>query len=257
MTLDQEQRFGVLIPDGKNIRGVVEGILTKKGFRFEMRTNGSPNLHADVENSPVSLTVQGSRVIPRLVDTGRFLAGFDGSDRVAEYLVSLRQGGSTSRLEELQRFNVFPSSLRLSLLVRSRDIESGRYQQTEDLEGQKVVTTYPALAVQFFQEKGVSVVIDSELDGKEEGLVASGDAEGAVVIVNTGGQRDANRLREIAVIMGGNDSEIKIQPVLVWNPEALQEIGRQRFSSEFVERLQNGSRLPRTLGNLWGILPPM
>lgn len=255
MTLDQEQRFGVLIPDGKNIRGVVEGILTKKGFRFEMRTNGSPNLHADVENSSVSLTVQGSRSIPRLVDAGRFLAGFDGSDRVAEYLAFLRQDDSTPKLEELQRFNVFPATLRLSLLVRSRDTENKRYQKPEDLEGQKVVTTYPALALRFFQEKGVKVVIDSELDGKEEGLVASGDAEGAVVIVNTGGQRDANRLSEIAIIMGGIDSEVKIQPVLIWNPEALQEVGRERFMNDFVARLQNGSRPSRNIGNLFGLLP--
>lgn len=255
MTADQEQRFGVLIPDGKNIRGVVEGILTSKGFRFEMRTNGSPNLHADVENSPVSLTVQGSRVIPRLVDARKFVGGFDGSDRVAEYLASLRQGDSIPQIQALQRFNVYPLSLRLSLLVRGRDVEDKIYRQPQDLNGRTIVTTYPSLTAQFFQERGVDVVIDSEVDGKEEGLVASGYAEGAVVIVNTGSTRDANRLREIAIIMGGAESEVNIQPVLIWNPEAFQGIGSQRFLTEFVERLQNGSKPSRSIANLFGLFP--
>lgn len=241
----ERDRIGIAIPAGKHIRPVIESELIGKGFRFDWRKNGA--LHASVTNLPVNLTLQNHGDIIGQVAAGYFEAGFVGSDVYAEYMASLA-ADSLPKVEERHRLNLFNPETRLSLLVRNGNrLNTKSYQSVTELQGQRVITTYPRLATKFFSRyidhQEEMPVIDGTLTGKEEGQVAGRKAEAAIVIVDSGDTMRANHLKELAVVMHD------IQPVLLVNSEFIRDIGdigSQRSWGLFVDRLKNGYKSNRS-----------
>ncbi len=244
VNIKERDRTGVAIPAGKHIRPAIERMLGNKGFDFHWEQNGG--LHAAVEELPVDLTVVNQRDIIRQVEQGFFTAGFVGSELFAEYSAS-RPEREVPKVESIARFFLFSPTIRLSLLVRKGDDNSDKpYQEVEDLEKQRVITSYPALTKMYFlkhvEDKKKMPVIGT-VTGKEEGQLAGRLAEAAVVIVDSGETMNANNLKELDVVMGD------IQPVLLVNSEFLRAqggAGSQRSWSLFVDRLENGYRPSRS-----------
>lgn len=243
----ERDRIGVAIPAGKHINTVIEEMLRQQGFCFDWRQNGG--LHASVKNSPVDLTVQNHRDIIGQVAEGHFVAGFVGSDLLAEYMVSRSEKG-LPKVESVESFGLFSPSIRLGLLVRNGNNVNDTHRKVEDLQGQRVITTYPGLTDSFFlqyikEEKNMPII--DVVTGKEEGQLAARLAEAAVVIVDSGATMKANRLRELAVVMRD------IKPVLLVNSDFLQEPGNtgcQRAWEQFMDRLKNGCNV-----NMGSLLP--
>lgn len=233
--VDREQKFSILVPDGKHIRPSIEKLLAEQGLETELWTNG--RLHADVKNAPVTLTFQNHVDVIGEVEDGISQAGFVGSDIYDEYLASLRLG-EVLKVGQLARFELFNPRVRLSLLVKNND----QYQNVEDLRGTRVVTTYPALVGQFLRgffpdEAVLPIGIYGRVSGKEEGHVDDGRIFGAAgVIVDTGTAMRENNLRELATV------KTNIQPVLVYNIEYFKDRGNRRRLDRFMAMIQNSKR---------------
>lgn len=245
MTIDQEQKLGVVIPAGTHIRDPIMRLLDNRGFNYELWANG--RLHADVPDEPFTFTFQNHADVIRQVAKGVFGAGFVGSDRLLEYLASLEEDALPNNVQPIGRFEVFNPSLRLALLVRDNPIDNERYQKIVDLRGTRIVTSYQTLTRKFLDgyfpgEKSLPVEIDGEITGKEEGQVDGYKAAAAAVIVDTGAAMRANGLRELE---GGTIME-GIQPVLIMNPEYFQNRGKQQpLLDQFMRRLQGSQRSSR------------
>ncbi|TSC88613.1 MAG: hypothetical protein G01um10147_109 [Microgenomates group bacterium Gr01-1014_7] len=254
--IDREQRLGVLIPDGKHILRPVLDELNRRGFHSSsQRRNG--HLLVEVEDPDVVFIAQSSRDITRLVDEGIYPLGIVASDRRAEYLAlaSLHENDPSPNLEELAVLEVFNPNVRLSVLVRN----NYRYQIVTDLEHQRVITSYPGLTMQFFEQHfpkydGVPINLDGRTNGKEEVQVSDHRAEAAVVIVDSGKTMRTWSLRELAVVKDN------IQPVLIGNTNFLQSRGSESLFEQFeqfMDRFQNGERSDISLPSTPTLLPTL
>lgn len=231
-------KLEVLIPDGDHILNPVKIGLEERGFKpVRQRQNG--HLLIEVANPPVIFMAQGSREIPRLVDHGIYALGIVGEDRLEEYRVfkELKENNPPSNIVELGRLEVFHPRLKLTLLTRNNPVDFARYMRPEDLKGQRVVTTYPGMTERFFRQyfpnPREAIQLDEQVDGKEEIQVWSHRAEGCVVIVDEGEAMRSWKLRDL--LAGGEPIMSGIQPVLIGNPNALQE------GIDYLETIEPGS----------------
>lgn len=241
--IDQEQKLGILIPDGKNINPEITKYLGNRGIEIgEVRRNG--RFHGLFDNFLGRWTQLPSVNIIEEIAQGKFFqAGFVGSDFWSEYKASL-SGDSSSRVEELQRFSLFPENVRVSLLVRNTqadDYYDDSVYEASDLKGRRLLTRYPELTRKFLKpyfpkDDTVPVDIDTRIGGKEEGMVAAHAAHATVVIVESGKTMKRNGLRQLAVI------ESNVQPVFVANKTEIHEQDKEHLLEEFLDRLQNGER---------------
>ncbi|MBI2334425.1 ATP phosphoribosyltransferase [Candidatus Daviesbacteria bacterium] len=229
------ERLGVLIPSGKHIlRGVINA-LGEKGIQpTHQKRNG--NLYLEVDDPPVTLTAQHSFDVLRQVDSGIYVAGIVGSDRVAEYLAVARvDRNPLPGIEELGRLEVFHPAPRLSILVG----EAVGYRSAADLANQRIVTSYRGLTEEWFNDRNIEIALD-RVEGKEEIQVFNGRAEAAVVLVSSGATMRRWRLRELAVMIDD------VQPVLIYNPLALRESGEQELFNQFMARFRSGGATHHT-----------
>lgn len=245
-------KLRILIPDGRHIGTKIVGLLNGKGFPLKVRMNGSLHIESGEKEFPLSFIVQRNSIISELVALGRFPLGFTSSDREANYLAQVTRNPQAD-LQELLRFNLFNPRVRVSLLVRDNPGDNETYKEVVDLRDQAIVTSYGGLARQFFRRKGMPVLLDRRISGKEEALVSSGYAEGAIVVVDSGRTMRANRLRELAEVMPRGE----VQPVLVYNPKLFGGEGNKRLLEEFLDRLQNGDRSRRNLATYGGNHTPV
>lgn len=252
---EREQFAGlrVLIPDGKHINDDILNLLVSKGLvdlrtRAELSGRTNNNLHVEISSEGLpffSLTQIKNRRIPRFVATGQFDLAFTTTDRIADYsaeAIYSRKPLPTAIEPLVQYPNWFDPRLRLSLLVRDNEQDNRSYQQVKDLSGQPVVSTYVGQPMKLFREHKTALKLDTQIDGKEEGLVRSKTYEAAIVIVKSGEAMRAATLRELTVIMGGNG---EIQPILVYNPESFKDKGKRQLLDRFLEQLQR-TNLPVT-----------
>lgn len=223
------ERLGVLIPSGEHIHKEVISELGQRGIRpTRQRRNG--NLYLEVDDPPVTLTAQHSLDVLRQVDSGVYVAGIVGSDRIAEYLAAARvDKHPVPGIQELGRLEVFHPAPRLSILVG----EAADYQSAADLANQRIVTSYRGLTAEYFTGLNIPIVL-AWVEGKEEIQVYNNKAEAAVVLVGSGGTMRKWKLRELVVVTDN------VQPVLIYNPAALQESGEQELFEQFMERFRSG-----------------
>ena len=226
MRVESMTELGIVIPSGPHIFPEVLGLFDVSGFKYELQNNGS--LHGHMENFPATLTVLNHRDVIEQVASGRFALGLVGTDRLAEHEVGL----TLPTIEELGRFALFPKTLRLSILTKDDE----RHKEVRDLANQIIATSYPGLTSQYFDRAGIQIVSYGKVSGKEEGLVASGRADAAVVIVATGNAMRMNNLKELGVIMRD------IQVALISNRDFFENNkGKQRLLRQFLGRfLPNG-----------------
>lgn len=250
-TIDTEQRLGILIPAGKNINPEITKLLGYRGIKTgEGRRNG--RLHGIFENFPGRWTQLPSANIMEEVAYGRiFQAAFVGSDFEAEYRASLPKD-TPPKVEMVDRFDLFPEHVRVSLLVRDgqakdyyESFDGEEYdvtiQRPSDLRCRRLLTRYPELTREFLRphfpkDEKAPVDIDTRIAGKEEGMVSAHAADATVVIVESGGTMRRNGLMELAVI------EDNVQPIYVVNRAAVAEQGKEHLLDEFSDRLQNRKR---------------
>lgn len=234
--MERQTELGVLLPKGKNIYPVTTKLFRDRGINTgEGRKNGS--LHGHFENFQGTWTQADSGNIIKEVERGtHHQVGVVGSDFLADYVASLREGESP-RVVELDRFDLFDERTRVSVVGRANEY----YHSPADFRGKRFIGRYPSLMTQLLRPhfpglKKIPVEIDTSITGGEEGLVKSGTAIAAMVIVKTGGTLRREGLKELAVV------EEHVQPVLVANLEAIQEMGIKPSLDELVNRLRNGKK---------------
>lgn len=246
MSLETERngQFRVLIPDGKHAGDKVAGLLHKGGIPVEWRTNGGLHVKFNGNEGDLSFTVIKNRIIPAFIAEGRYPAAFTTSDRVADYIsyATLVDKNLSTDIIEVAKFQEFNPRLRVSLLTRDNQKDNERYQTPEDLRGQRVLTSYIGLGTRFFRacfpnDEELPIDFDARIDGKEEGLVEEGDAEAAIVSVDSGSAMNIHHLRELAVVIPRGECQI----VLVCNSRYLEDEGNKSLIDQFVGRLQNGN----------------
>lgn len=265
--IDREPLPGlrVLIPDGKHICGDVLRLLVYKGL-IDPKTKdnliGDPNnnLHVEVKRAGLpffSLNLIKNRRISRQVARGAFDLGFTTTDRLGDYLAeaSFSRKPIPTNVEPLIHYpDWFDPRLRLSLLVRDNEEDNGRFKVVRDLSGEDVVSTYVGQTTKFFREHKTAVRLDTQIDGKEEGLVKAGTYAATVVIVKNGDAMRAAALREMAVIMGGQG---EIQPVLVYNPRSLEDRDRQLLLDQFLYELPSNKPLEAKRNSRYRLANPV
>ncbi|MBI2019258.1 hypothetical protein HYS95_01145 [Candidatus Daviesbacteria bacterium] len=245
MSLDLERagKLRILIPDGKHAGDKVAGLLSSVGVPIEWRTNGNLHIKFNGNEGDLSLTVVKNRAISPYIAEGRYPVAFTTSDRVLDYmaLATMIDGNLPTDIIEVARFNEFNSRLRVSLLTRDNPEDDERYKTPQDLRGKRVLTSYMGLGTRFFRacfpdDSVIPVEFDGRIDGKEEGLVAEGDAEAAIVSVDTGSAMKTNSLRELAVVLPPGESQI----VLICNSIFYKD--NKPLVDQFVLRLQENNK---------------
>lgn len=254
-TIDQgqgaEAKLGLLIPDGKNIKPSIFFLMESKGIGMrDMKRNGT--LHATLSDLPVTATVIPTESVIKQIAAGRFDVGFIGSDMLAEYNASLGPN-RTPKVEELKGFEAFSPNLRLSLLVK----DNGGIQTASHLRGMSLLTRFPILTEAFLKpifpkDRKLPIRIDSDIPGKEEGMVQYGVYSATVVHVDTGGSMRTARLKEL----GGKEAATilsRIHLSFIYNRESIMDKGLNSQLEQFRDQLENGKRRRMAFSEMFGL----
>lgn len=237
--IDNEQKIGMIVPNGKHIKKAIMGMLDEKGYENEEWQNGL--LHVAIKNEPVTLTFQHQVDVIGQVSRRIFKAGWVGSERLAEHLAYLDKQGLSPEVVEIGRFRLFPPRLRLSFLVRDNEEDNARCKTPADLRGARIVTGTPTLAALHLAPyfPGEKLPVDIDLThGGEEGQVYAHYAEAALVVVDSGDTMRNHSLRELkgGLVMRG------IYVSAIANIEYLRDRGNRMLLEQAMGRLQNGRR---------------
>lgn len=239
MNIDQEQKIGMIVPNGKHIKKAIMGMLDDRGYETEAWQNGL--LHVDIKNEPMNLTFQHQVDVIGQVSKGVFAGGFVGSERLAEHEAFLAKQELSPKVVEMGRFRLFPSRLRLSFLVRDNVVDNETYKTPADLRGARIVTGCPTLAARhlapYFPGEELPVDIDM-VNGGEEGQVYARVADAALVVVDSGDTMRNHFLRELkkGLVIPG------IYVSAIANIEFLGDRGNRMLLEQAMHRLQNSGR---------------
>lgn len=146
------------------------------------------------ENMPVDLLLVRDDDIPGLLAEGVCDLGIVGRNVAEEARWALNGRGANSDFQPLLALGF--GACRLSLAVP----DGASYRNAEDLAGARIATTYPNLLQRFL----ASEEIEAEtvvLGGSVEIAPSLGTADAICDLVSTGATLEANRLREMSVVL--------------------------------------------------------
>lgn len=135
-----------------------------------------------VKNLPIALIFLPAADIPTFVGEGRVDLGITGRDEIAEHDAHLPNGPESSDVEEIMDLGFGSCKLQVQVPVK------GGLQTSRDLVGRNIVTSFTALAGQFFgkldAEKGDGSKTNIKyVGGSVEAACALGVADGIVDLV--------------------------------------------------------------------------
>lgn len=183
------------------------------------------------ESLPVDLLLVRDDDIPALIAQGVCELGFVGRNVAREKAAEARAGGAEPGFVEIHDLGFGPC--RLSIAIPQEASWSG----PEQLAGQRIATSYPALLGEYLDRHGVQADI-VVLNGAVEIAPKLGTADCICDLVSSGGTLLANQLKEAAVLLqseavliGGrslpNDPRGELAGMLL---RRLQDVLRQRES---------------------------
>ena len=182
-----ENRLRVAIQKSGRLSERSQEILKNCGLRF---ARSKDKLFWYGQDFPVDLLLVRDDDIPRLLLEGVCELGIVGENIAEEVALERGEGGSLKLLRKLGF-----GHCRLSVAVPE---ESG-ITRLEELQGQRIATSYPALTRNLLEQKGISTEI-SELKGSVEIAPSMGTADAISDLVSTGTTLRANHLAEMQVL---------------------------------------------------------
>ncbi|EYE93226.1 ATP phosphoribosyltransferase [Aspergillus ruber CBS 135680] len=152
-----------------------------------------------VKNLPIALIFLPAADIPTFVGEGRVDIGITGRDQVAEHDAQLPHGQASS-VEEIMDLGFGGCKLQVQVPVK------GGFESAKDLIGRNVVTSFTALAGQFFAglegECNASKKTNIKyVGGSVEAACALGVADGIVDLVESGETMKAAGLKAIDTVV--------------------------------------------------------
>lgn len=152
-----------------------------------------------VKNLPIALIFLPAADIPTFVGEGRVDIGITGRDQVAEHDAQLPRGQASS-VEEIMDLGFGGCKLQVQVPVK------GGFESAKDLIGRNVVTSFTALAGQFFAglegEGDASKKTNIKyVGGSVEAACALGVADGIVDLVESGETMKAAGLKAIDTVV--------------------------------------------------------
>ena len=167
-------------------------MLRKCGIRF---SNGMGKLRAEAEDFPLEIYFLRDDDIPEYVADGVADIGIVGENVLAEKPCSV---------ETIEKLGF--GRCRLSIAVP----KTFEYSSLPDLNGKRVVTSYPTILSSFFKTHGVDAQVQA-ISGSAEIAPSIGLAEAVCDLVSSGNTLFSNGLREVETVMNS-------QAVLVARP---------------------------------------
>ena len=182
-----ENRLRVAIQKSGRLSERSQEILKNCGLRF---ARSKDKLFWYGQDFPVDLLLVRDDDIPRLLLEGVCELGIVGENIAEEVALERGEGGSLKLLRKLGF-----GHCRLSVAVP----EDSGITRLEELQGQRIATSYPALTRNLLDRKGISTEI-SELKGSVEIAPSMGTADAISDLVSTGTTLRANHLAEMQVL---------------------------------------------------------
>ncbi|OJJ81194.1 ATP phosphoribosyltransferase [Aspergillus glaucus CBS 516.65] len=160
-----------------------------------------------VKNLPIALIFLPAADIPTFVGEGRVDIGITGRDQVAEHDAQLPRGQASS-VEEIMDLGFGGCKLQVQVPVK------GGFESAKDLIGRNVVTSFTALAGQFFAglegEGDASKKTNIKyVGGSVEAACALGVADGIVDLVESGETMKAAGLKAIDTVVASTAILVK------------------------------------------------
>ena len=182
-----ENRLRVAIQKSGRLSERSQEVLKNCGLRF---ARSKDKLFWYGQDFPVDLLLVRDDDIPRLLLEGVCELGIVGENIAEEVALERGEGGSLKLLRKLGF-----GHCRLSVAVP----EDSGITRLEELQGQRIATSYPALTRNLLERKGISTEI-SELKGSVEIAPSMGTADAISDLVSTGTTLRANHLAEMQVL---------------------------------------------------------
>lgn len=220
--MEDNELFIIALPSGKSLEEPTLGVLKAA--------------HVDVQRAhPRLCTAQISGLcgitsavfikpnqIPSMVSDGQFPIGITGMDAVRE------NGGHVKVLTELSYSRATSGGTRCVIFCR----EDNPAKSIRDIEGKIIVSEYPKETGEFLIKHGVSALL-RDCTGSAESLVAIGQYEYGVCLVETGTSLRINSLTEVATVFVS-------QTVLIVNEDIYEKDPVFRNYADFLGRIMNG-----------------
>lgn len=206
-------------------------------------SNGNNQLRVLSSNFPVEVFFLRDDDIPEYVQDAVADIGFVGENIVRE------KNKEVDRVEKLGF-----GKCRLSIAVP----KSGNFRTVNDLDGQKIATSYPVILAEYLQQKNISASIH-EISGSVEIAPRIGLADAICDLVSSGSTLFTNELKEIETILSS-------EAVLVSNknlsPEKRIIVESLLFRIRAVKKAKNNKYVLLNAPNeklevICGLLPGM
>lgn len=175
------------------------------------------------ENMPIEILRVRDDDIPGLVFDGVVDWGIIGENVLEEAALARYAAGETVAYKKLRQLDF--GACRLSLAVE----KDWDYQSIQDLNHQRIATSYPHLLRRYMQDKGLSFK-SCLLNGSVEVAPSAGLAVAICDLVSSGATLEANGLKEVEVIFHS-------QACLIQRAEPLNT-AKQALVNKLLTRIQ-------------------
>jgi ATP phosphoribosyltransferase len=176
-------------------------------------SNGDRKLKAEAKNFPVEILFLRDDDIPQYVEQGVADIGILGENEVWE---------KDKNVLEIEKLGF--ANCKLSLAIPKDE----NYTGINYFNNKKIATSYPKILQQYFDKKGISVIIE-EIGGSVEIATGIGLADAIFDIVSTGSTLLMNGLKEVEVIT-------KSEAILISNTSLNNE--KQAILNKLLFRLK-------------------
>jgi ATP phosphoribosyltransferase len=213
--MDKESRLKLAVQKSGRLTDHSLDLLSRCGLKLQ---RGKDQLMGFGENLPLDVLFVRDDDIPDLVQEDVSDLGLVGLNVLEERRLELAARGSEARFQVLRSLDF--GRCRLSLAVP----EGMAFDGLASLQGKRIATTYPATLGRFLADNGIRAEIVT-LSGAVEIAPRLGRADLICDLVSSGSTLQANRLREVHVLLQSN-------VVLIRTPVKLND-----FKEAWIERL--------------------
>ena len=184
-------RLRVAVQKSGRLADVSQDLLARCGLKFRQSRD---KLFCFGESMPIDLLLVRDDDIPGLIAQGVCDLGIVGRNVMAEHALAAKASGEDLPVSELRRLNT--SRCRLSIAVP----QEMAYERPQQLQGQRIATSYPALLGEWLAANGVDAKV-VVLSGSVEIAPRLGTADVICDLVSSGATLVANQLQEAVVIL--------------------------------------------------------
>ncbi|SJL83300.1 ATP phosphoribosyltransferase [Vibrio palustris] len=184
------QRLRIAIQKKGRLAKECQSLLKQCGVQFNVM---GERLVVHSVNMPIDLLLVRDDDIPGLIMDGVVDLGFIGENELEEVRLDRVALQKPSEFETLRRMDF--GGCRLSIAIDADQTYNG----PQDLQGQRIATTYPQLLKAYMDREGLDFST-CMLTGSVEVAPRAGLADAIADLVSTGATLEANGLKEVEVI---------------------------------------------------------